>query len=623
MIARCPIKNRSDDRKSFPLINFGLRLVGSAGLLILLTLGATSQISTPPLKPPPPELFFEGQMSQNLSAGPYGEASFELDWKAKRIDFRWDEVKKDYEDFYDWFTTRKDELENRFAAAQGRGKISAARELFEFALEAEEKKKQLDSNRVYSGKWEGEGEEITVVSKLGTFRIHLKISFATFPVNATALYPDYLISGESPSGKYTVRVDTFFDVNQRVHLDESFDFRATLSGKYRSRENLILLDVLPKDITGMTKAQMTAERLGTLRTVATYRKGTLHQRSSWPSMEAFLAYCKIITGDMSPPPELEATKPVPEEEILETFQLDGRLNWTPDDIPDLKHDYFRLWFDIFWGILFEEISQAPDSKQKAEIAQELYQRHVKKACADAQVYAIRGDVVDHCRLWPGRAGSSLDESFETYFRWMDIWHQEQVNKASSSLTKREKARNKFAFSTECTINFELGYLSEELRDELRLWMGREKSYIDNCFQQFFDYHNQYWEEEIAQASGFEGKDAAAAGYFGEVPTILEYGLLGFLSEQLISSLGLVAGLPRGYGDRVFRRGWSQGLNYFEPQLPAPGEKSPVVEAFLTWLLQELGRTQLGVVSPMVEAEVEARWQKLLADYPYLSLRLDQ
>jgi len=346
MIARCPIKNRSDDRKSFPLINFGLRLVGSAGLLILLTLGATSQISTPPLKPPPPELFFEGQMSQNLSAGPYGEASFELDWKAKRIDFRWDEVKKDYEDFYDWFTTRKDELENRFAAAQGRGKISAARELFEFALEAEEKKKQLDSNRVYSGKWEGEGEEITVVSKLGTFRIHLKISFATFPVNATALYPDYLISGESPSGKYTVRVDTFFDVNQRVHLDESFDFRATLSGKYRSRENLILLDVLPKDITGMTKAQMTAERLGTLRTVATYRKGTLHQRSSWPSMEAFLAYCKIITGDMSPPPELEATKPVPEEEILETFQLDGRLNWTPDDIPDLKHDYFRLWFDI-------------------------------------------------------------------------------------------------------------------------------------------------------------------------------------------------------------------------------------------------------------------------------------
>jgi len=567
-----------------------------------------------PFLPPPSELFFGDKSQAASQVGPYGTGTVRIDWRARRTDFDWQRVREEYQEFHDWYKTTKEDLEEQFASAEGRARIAAAEALFNFALDAEERKERLEAAEVYAGQWEGKADIDVVLGLLGTAHYSIKLSFATTPLAPGGLDPMLAVSGEGKEGSYKLKGEAFLAPDVKADIQETLTFSARVSGRYESENNRIFLKVRPRNIQGQVNSVMTS-RLGALTSKGTLKGGTWKYRGSWPEMEAFLTYLYLVAG--SPPPQdvFSHEESFPESQILEGEEVDGTLNWRPGELPDIKHEYFRQWFDTFWQILNEEISDASETKAKAELAGELYQRHVKKALAAGQRHKIRLEVIDHCRLWKGRAGSSLDESFETHFRWMDAWFEEEAAKAADLREKKDKAREKFFYSLRATNDFELGFLSQALRDKLRLWLAEEGSYIDSCFDKFFISHNAFWEGEVAAAATFEAKDAAADGYLGEVPFILEFGQKGVLSPEIIEALQIVAGQPGGYGDRVFLVGWSLGRQHFEGNLPPPPSISAVVEAFAAWMLKKMVFTQFGFVSEAMAAEAEARWEALLEAYP--------
>jgi len=435
-------------------------------------------------------------------------------------------------------------------------------------------------------------------------------------MNKGAQEPLIIVSGNGRDGKFHLKYK-LISVELSMEGEETLNFQAIISGKFYLPKNLIIFDVTPQNVTGLSKSSVSPYKSGKLSTVSNYRNGVMKTKASWPEMVAFMQYLKAFVGDTSPPTKLDSTEAIPESEILGPFQFDGSLNWIPDKLPDLKHKYFQQWFDTFWEVLNEKIEISKGSKSKADTARELYEQYVKKALADGLQHKINKDVMDHCRLWPGKFGSSLDESFEKYFHNMDDWYQEQIDSFPDFGTKSEKSREKFFFSINATQNFQLGYLSEELRNKLHLWMQKESSYIDSCFAQFLSNHNKDWKNKINKALSFESKNSIAERYFMEVPNILVYKQSGVLSQDIIERFGLVAGLYNGYPDECFKIGWELGNSHYKKLSPQSGKEISAVELYAKWLIHELYLTYLGLTSREVNKEVEDTWNKLLTNYPSL------
>jgi len=96
------------------------------------------------LIPPPSELILKSESSSTLDIS-YGKCSVIESWQAKRVDYNWTSIKKKYQDFYDWYEETREKLEANFSSTPwGTEKISAARDFFDFALEADEKKSSLN-----------------------------------------------------------------------------------------------------------------------------------------------------------------------------------------------------------------------------------------------------------------------------------------------------------------------------------------------------------------------------------------------------------------------------------------------------------------------------------------------
>jgi hypothetical protein len=557
-------------------------------------------------------------VSQNIRG--FGRADVRSEWRARRTDYNWQNISKRFKEFSDWFNETREDLEQDFYQTVGRPKIQAARLLFDFAVEAEERKKRLESEAVYSGSWEGGLSESVTAERLGRDEFSMDLQVEINALNRGALDPLLMVSGNGENGRRTLDY-TVGMMEATVKGEQSLTFSGLITGKFMTSTNNILLDVTAHSIGGTGETKSDFSRAGQLTSRTRYRNGAIKTKAVWPEMEALLFYLKILTKDTSAMPDLGGTESLPEEEIIPPIQLEGSLNWTPQELPDIKNEYFRLWFDTFQSVIKGDIASTPDLKARAEFADDLFHGHVKCALADGQRYHIKKEIMDHCKLWPAMPESSLDEAFSLYFESMDGWYLELIHEAPSTGAKRDRAHEMFSFSIRVCREFEYGLVSEALQRDLALIFPKEGSYPDKCFDQYLILHDDYWAERIGAASGFLGKNSQALEYFNEVPRILLYTIAGVLSDTLIDALGLEPGTSGGYADRCFRKGWDLGLGYFLPQLPAQGKANAAADAFANWLLkEELFRICFGYTSSPLNKEVEDRWTWLLDKYPSIRRR---
>lgn len=567
----------------------------------------------PPLdwEPPqvPEEIRMSGAVEQTVAVRLYGNAAMKETWSVVRTDYDARAALDRYKEFFDWLRQEKSRLENNFESSSGRTAVQAARDLFEFGVEAEDRKSALENEALFSGRWEGNCRNETSIPGLGgSGTMTGRLELTSWPLNPGAEALSLTLAGELRSGalQITFRVGIGHKAGV-VSGDQRMEFSALVAGE-ASRERGVVLRAEPFGVKGRMTADLAALFVGTMSATGTYASGAWTYRSRWPEMESLIHALEAMTG-RSPTefPPRERTREE-ESELLPAFELEGAFEWVPPPLPPLKEAYFMLWFDTFWEVLHEEIGRASGLEAKAALADELYKDKVIPALNDLYTYRVRQSAADHCRLWPGRPGSSLDDAFEEWFKFMDARLDERIAEAPDLEAKKEAAKKKLEFAMGTASDFDAGLLSEELRKRLGLEPAEPDSYIDRCFTGYFGFHDQIWAEKLDRAAGPEARESVAWEYFRQAASMIEYAFHGVLSEKLILDLEIMPWTEGFYADDCFRVGWSSGRTRFETALAGMKDgpqRDALHRAYRTWLLDKESLVYGSLASQALQAEVQA------------------